>query len=317
MRDWFRSSAAHNTLTVDDQSSSISDGPFSWKTIARSECSSWIAQERFDYVVATHDGFCSLPAPAKHTRSIMFFKNHYWVLRDQVESLGDHQLQAWFHPGSQVAPLLGKDNTVRVISENGRSVVLQMAAFAKNGEWGKERGWVSECYGEKREAPVFAFTVLAKGSEELVTFLLPEVAGAIDKPKVREIEALNGRAFEIAVEGRHDILMLRDLSAGCIETARLASDFDITWARLDRESSRTPDELILINGHTLEFEGRALLRSTKRISYLAARRVGDRFHLQTDGGTLEIVLPVADLEAVFANLNQGLEGAGSTTDPHG
>jgi hypothetical protein len=37
LRDWFRSSAAHNTLTVDDESSSVSAGPFSWRTIARSE----------------------------------------------------------------------------------------------------------------------------------------------------------------------------------------------------------------------------------------------------------------------------------------
>ena len=82
-----------------------------------------------------------------------------------------------------------------------------MAAFAANGAWTKEHGWVSECYGEKKEAPVFAFTVLANGSEELVTFLLPEIAG--HKPRVREIEALNGRAFEIDVEGRHDVLLLQ------------------------------------------------------------------------------------------------------------
>jgi len=311
MRDWFRSSVAHNTLTIDGESSSVSGGPFSWKTIARSVCSSWITHERFDYVVASHDGFDRLSEPANHSRSIIFLKNNYWVLRDQIESLGEHQLEAWFHLDSRAAPLLGKDNTVRIISENGNSADLQMTVFARNAKWTKESGWVSQCYGEKKEASVFAFTVLAKGSEELVTFLLPEVAGASAKPKVREIEALNGRAFEIDSESRHDVLMLLDQSAdavsGWVETARLGSDFDVTWARFDRHSSRTPDELILINGHMLEFEGRALLRSTKKISYLAARRVGDRFRVETDEGSLEIGLPVADLEAVFANLNQGLE----------
>lgn len=304
MRDWFRSSVAHNTLTVDNESSSVCDGPFSWKTMARSECSSWITQEQFDYVVASHDGFRRLAEPATHTRSIMFVKNNYWVVRDRVESPGDHQLEVWFHLDWRVAPLHSKDNAVRVISENGNSVVLQMAAFAKKGEWTKERGWVSDCYGEKKEAPVFAFAVLAKGSEELVTFLLPQVAGVSDKPEVREIEALNGCAFEIDFGGRHDVLMLRSSSTetirGWVETARLASDFDVTLARFDREDSRMPDELILINGYTMQFEGRDLLRSTKRISYLAAKRAGDRFQLQTDEGTLEIVLPVADLEAVFA-----------------
>src|SRR4029434_470606 len=37
MRDWFRGSTAHNTLTVDRQSSSIPAGPFSWKTITNCE----------------------------------------------------------------------------------------------------------------------------------------------------------------------------------------------------------------------------------------------------------------------------------------
>jgi hypothetical protein len=281
MRDWFRSSAAHNTLTVDNESSSVSDGPFSWKTIARSECSSWITEEHFDYVVAAHDGFTRLPEPATHTRSILFLKNNYWVLRDQVESLGEHQLQASFHVDSPVAPLLSKDNTVRLISENGNSAGLQMTLFATNGEWRTERGLVSKCYGEKTEAPVFAFTVLAKGSEELVTFLLPELAGASDKPKVRETEALNGRAFEIDIGGHHDVLLFRDLSPqpvrGWIETTRLASDFDVTWARFTRENARTPAELIVINGHTVECEGRMLLSSTERINHRSTRMNTDQY----------------------------------------
>jgi hypothetical protein len=90
LRDWFRSSKAHNTVTLDNESSSVANGPFSWKTIARSECLSWITEERFDYVVAAHDGFHRLSEPATHKRSIIFIKKNYWVIRDQVESAGEH-----------------------------------------------------------------------------------------------------------------------------------------------------------------------------------------------------------------------------------
>ena len=251
MRDWFRSSAAHNTLTIDDESSSISAGPFSWKTVARPECSSWITDNRFDYIVAAHDGFNRLAEPATHIRSILFLKNRYWIVRDEVESPGAHELKAWFHLDPRTTPLHSKDNTVRIISENSRSAVLQMAVFAANGVWTREEGWVSECYGEKSDAPVFAFTVLAKGSEELVTFLLPEVAGA--KARVREIEAADGRAFEIESEDAHDILLL-----GPVETARFVSDFEVAWIRFSRENARMPDEVIVINGQKIEFEGQQL-----------------------------------------------------------
>lgn len=263
MRDWFRSSAAHNTLTVDGESSSVSSGPFSWKTIARSECSSWISNKRVDYVVATHDGFNRLSHPATHTRSILFLKNDYWVLRDEVESLGTHELQAWFHLDPRVTRLHSDDNAVRLISENGHSDVLQIAIFPTNGAWRKERGWVSECYGEKREAPVFAFTVLAKGSEELVTFLLPEEAGT--RVRVREIEAVNGRAFEIDSELWHDVLLLKNSEEEQVETTRFVSDCDVTWARFDRQYPRRPEELIVINGYEVQFEGRTFFSSGERM----------------------------------------------------
>ena len=197
MRDWFRSSAAHNTVTVDNESSSVPDGPFSWKTIARSERSSWITEESFDYVVASHDGFTRLSEPAKHTRSILFIKHGYWVIRDVIETAGEHQLQARLHFHPQVKPRLGKDNAAHVLSDKDDTTVLQISAFARNIEWTTENGWISECYGEKKEASVLSISVLAKGSEELVVFLLPDGA------TVREIA---GPAFEVEIGGRRDVL---------------------------------------------------------------------------------------------------------------
>ena len=257
MRDWFRSSIAHNTVTLDRESSSVANGPFSWKTIARAECLSWISDNRFDYVVAAHDGFNRLAAPATHQRSIFFIKNHYWVLRDQVESAGEHLLQAWFHFDPRAERLQFEENKVRV------NETLQIAGFATNLELKEERGWVSECYGEKTEAPVVALTVLANECKELVTFLLPNAA------RVMELEAKNGRAFRIDTDGRHDILLLRDSAP--VEAARVLSDFDLTWLRFGQDNSQEPEELIVINGHTVEYEGRTVLKFTERISHTSTR----------------------------------------------
>ncbi|HEU5459261.1 MAG TPA: hypothetical protein VFU83_02155, partial [Pyrinomonadaceae bacterium] len=174
-----------------------------------------------------------------------------------------------FHLNPRVAPLHSKDNTVRIVSENGHSATLQMAAFSTNGVWTWEDGLVSECYGEKKQAPVFAFTVLANGSEELVTFLLPEIGGS--KPKVREIEAIHGYAFEINFENWHDVLLLTNSEHAKVETARFVSDFDVAWVRFGHENARIPDELIVINGRTLQFEGRDLVSSTETITHRSTR----------------------------------------------
>jgi hypothetical protein len=132
--------------------------------------------------------------------------------------------------------------------------------------------------------------------------------GVGQKPAVREIEALHGQAFEVNFNGMHDVLMLCDRldegTRGWIETVRFGSDFDLAWARFQEADARTPEELILINGHSLEFQGRTLLRSTKKISYLVARRVGERFRVETEDGVLEIDLPVMDLERLLDQVDQ-------------
>lgn len=299
LRDWFRSSEAHNTLTVDGESSSKSAGPFSWTTIARSHCSSWITNERFDYVEGSQDGF----AEVNQTRSILFLKHNYWVVRDSVKGEGLHDIKAHYHFDSSAGPLHSNGNNIRVFSENGHRLVLQIAAFAPSqGQWSEEKGWVSHCYGKRKEAPAFAFSVVAKDSVELVTFLLPEVA-VNAKPIAREIEALQGQAFEVNFDGMHDVVMMRDKTSGpargWVQTVRFASDFSIAWARFRDGDARIPEELILIDGYSLDFEGRTLLRSTKRIPYLAAIRQGDRFKVETEDGVLEIDLPVTDLQTLL------------------
>ena len=308
LRDWFRSSFAHNTLTIDDGSSSVPAEAFSWSSVARSDCVSWISQDRFDYVAGAHDGFGRLDDPAVHTRRILFVKDNYWVLRDSVESQGAHDLRLSFHFDSHVARLHSKENTVRVISEKSNSAILQLATFAAGGQWTEEPGWVSHCYGERVAAPVLAFSLSTHDSRELVTFLLPEAVSASERPSARQIEALGGQAFSIEFNGRRDVLLWREAemeaTRNWVETVQFASDFELIWARFERDNQRRIEELILIDGHTFEFEGREVLRSRKKIDYLVVRRAGDQFRVETEEGVLELALPVMDLESLLGSVGR-------------
>ncbi len=305
MRDWFRSSAAHNTLTIDGESSSVSDGPFSWQSIARCDLLSWITQKRFDFVSASHDGYRRLGDSVRHTRSILFLKNNYWVLRDQVVSESPRLIELWFHFDSVVRSLDSRDGKVRLLSESG-DPAFQMVTFGQDGQFAEKEGWVSDCYGRKEAARVATFSLLANGSGELLTFLLPRITGQTGVPEVREIQATHGRAFEINLGNKHDVLMIRspsEVPTERVETERLASDFDFTWARFLDERAKTPDEIVLIGGQTLELEGREILKSGRRIDYISVSSLGDRVRLETEEGVFDGRLPIADFETSLFSRN--------------
>ena len=277
LRDWFRSSVAHNTLTVDRQSSSEPAGPFSWNTVARSQLLSWLQRNRFDYIKAEHDGYLRLADPVTHCRSVFFLKNDYWVMRDITGSTGEHTLDLWFHfaPGFTTQLSVSDGQLPQLIAANGRSGLKLVAATA-NGAWHSHEGWVSPCYANKVVAPVYSFTVTGSGRREFLTFLLPYESGA-ETPLVRELETSEGRAFEVFHEATSDLVMITD--GGSVRARGLASDFEWTWARFPNEGGDLPDELIVMNGRSLVVAGKSVLDSENPIKCAQLQRVQNRFEI--------------------------------------
>ena len=111
-RDYFRSSAAHNTLVIDGESSSVPAGPFSWSHVARAKTRRWTSGEQFDFFDGEHDGYARLRHPAVHARSVLFIKNHYWIVRDRLESAGEHECSLYFHLAPGIEALSDKDGVV-------------------------------------------------------------------------------------------------------------------------------------------------------------------------------------------------------------
>jgi hypothetical protein len=183
---------------------------------------------------------------------------------------------------------------------------LQVFSFGQQGHWQREEGWVSHCYGQREAAPVCTFSARAAGDKvatertenELITLLLPTSGRASSKFEVREVEAIGGRAFEIIKDGYSDLVMMRDPRAGRVETVRMISDFSWIWARFLKGRSDSTDEagelaeLLVMDGKRLELDGKEILKSGRRVDYLLASRAGDRFHVETSEGRLDLSFPI-------------------------
>ena len=198
LRDWFRGSPAHNTLTVDGESSSEPGGPFSWRTIACCSLEKWISEDRFDFVSGQHDGFTRLPDPVTVKREILFLKGDYWIIRDTVAATRKHDPVA-----------AGREHRVDISfhfdSEPDAADVLEILCFG-NGRRVEEDSFVSHCYGQKEPAKALRFSTTLNGGGEIVTFLLPQKPGI--QWNVTEIQTSEGRGFEVRGANSRDTVII-------------------------------------------------------------------------------------------------------------
>jgi len=113
-RSWFRSTRAHNTLEIDGHSQAEISGPFSWNDLPQVNVERWLTTKNFDVFVGAHHGYQRLVPPAVHRRWVIYFKPHWWIVRDQVLGEGNHTLDIAWHLAPQSIPSHTAD-LVRII----------------------------------------------------------------------------------------------------------------------------------------------------------------------------------------------------------
>ncbi|MGH9940774.1 MAG: alginate lyase family protein [Pyrinomonadaceae bacterium] len=290
LRDYFRGAAAHNTLTVDGESSSVPAGPFTWRHVAQAAAHDWISHARFDYFAGEHDGYLRLPAPARHVRSVLFLKGDYWIVRDRVETDGPHQYDLRFHFAPGASPVIEPegDGAPAVRERSQDTPGLSLFTFG-GGAWREEGGWVSSCYAGREAAPVLSFTGESHGPQEFITFLIPHRAHAGQELRVRELEAATGRAFEVYGDGdddddARDLLLLGGATVAAGVT--IETDFDWAWLRRAPGEVELLEELVLVGGRRLSLGGHEIMNVGRRVEYAVVRRVAGAWRIETDVGEM-------------------------------
>lgn len=97
LRDRLRSTALHNTVTVDGRSQSHPSGPFHWAQVANTRAERWRTGRSFDYMEASHDGY----APATHRRHILVVHGDLMVVADLLDGHGTHLIESHWHLSPQ------------------------------------------------------------------------------------------------------------------------------------------------------------------------------------------------------------------------
>ena len=97
-RQYFRGTAAHNTVRIDGRDQSEQGGNFLWLEKARAGCGLWLSSSEKDSFEGWHDGYLRLADPVKHRRLIELDKAaRRLVIEDTLEMAEEHEVELFFH----------------------------------------------------------------------------------------------------------------------------------------------------------------------------------------------------------------------------
>jgi hypothetical protein len=176
-RDYFRSTAAHNTMRIDGQDQSIPSGRFQWSQVARSQVHHTQETDKWIEVEALHDGYRRLTDPVVHCRCLRLFKRSKDLLiTDRLICVDSHDVEIYFHFHENCHVRQIGSNSFTAEIENKKLRIRLDDQLTCEVVRGSERpilGWVSRIYGVKTPSPTIVGRVRINGSQRFVTEIAP------------------------------------------------------------------------------------------------------------------------------------------------
>jgi len=294
-RDWFRSSLAHNTTCVDQQTQSISDGTFKWARHANATAHEFISNDNFCYVEGSHDGYERLTDPVTQTRSFLFVKSSdesslspYLIIRDSFDAKELHQYHTRFQlAAGSIAQCWG--NTIVATAPTGQKLSLSSwssnrsatgslsGTTAQTGE-----GWVSIVYGQKHSAPVLESESTGSGRHQMVTIIVPQSQNG----GLASVSHARG-VYSISTADSFDLIACPEKRE--THNNLLVARCQLAWIRFTQgRVSRG----CMIRGSRLDVAGSLSIRSSGEVGWLTFHIDGNLLQVSEQGATqLDITIP--------------------------
>jgi hypothetical protein len=138
-RDYFRSTAAHNTLAVDGREQALPRNEFSWVHVPSAECVGWEG--------CAVEGRMVQEPHLIHRRTMHHPRPGVWQIHDQIEGSGRHELVWYFHlaPDLAVTPSAAGGHLVASGPAGFRLAIVHPPQVRIE----LESGYASRAYGHK------------------------------------------------------------------------------------------------------------------------------------------------------------------------
>lgn len=170
-RHYFKSTRAHNTVTIDGLDQAVQETSFIWSHPYEATLLAARETPVGIFLAAQHNGYARLPAPLIHRRHIYLTEDSYLIIHDTFHGEGVHTFELNFHlhPQAKVRP--GRKSWEVSLSDI-KVLIFPRTAVNFRLVYGQKQpilGWYSEAYGQKVACPVL--TCQQEGRPAKVEFL--------------------------------------------------------------------------------------------------------------------------------------------------
>jgi len=173
-RNYFRGTAAHNTVRVDRLDQSVIGGNFMWLRKATVAAVAWTTGEEEDSLVASHDGYARLSDPVYHKRTIRYNKrSRKLFVTDAIKCKSSHVVELFWHFGehcqidSQSGCIMIRDGSVAIVLKMVDPLIGNPEVVS--GIDTPPLGWVSRRFGAKVPTTTVVYKREIHGDTEFCT----------------------------------------------------------------------------------------------------------------------------------------------------
>jgi hypothetical protein len=283
-REYFRSTAAHNTVVVDGISQSRTRGTFAWKSKAAARLRSQFSLQDIEYVDGEHDGYAGRGNGITHRRRVIYIRPNYWIVLDELRGTGEHQFDFLYH--------FGQESKLNVFGDENRGEVdcrgssgkagLQLFLYASDsiradavcGQQRPIQGWSSERYGERRPSSVLRASIRGIAPVSMMSLLIP---GKEVTPS-RRFKANTRQTIAAAVRvGDYDDIVVMAAEDGDLQLMDCVMCGEFFWLRTENGNLR---RVMAANARSFRHAGETVFDSPQVIPYVQA-------HFWDDGMVIE------------------------------
>lgn len=161
MRDWYRQTKVHSTLTLNDENMVITDAKMDmWKT-----------DKNIDLLTYTNPSYPNL----KHQRSVLFINKKYFLIIDKASGDATGNLGVHFQLKEDSKPVSEKNNNSIYTTYNDNNNLLIQNFNKDRITLKEEEGKVSYAYMKEVKRPAFVFEKAKENSNNqyFITLLYP------------------------------------------------------------------------------------------------------------------------------------------------